>query len=220
MVRSLAARVPGGQLIERVTSMTTMRTIRAIALAVLVATSVLAGCAPARDGMTPTPTAPTNATPDAISAAATLSAMSVGPQTGQPAADFSLKAIDGSDVTLSSLRGKAVVIAFWATWCEYCREELPLIAGLYEEVREDGLEVLAINMLEEPERVVAYVAELELPYPVLMDRRGEVAAQYRVRGLPTTVFIDPEGAVQRVHLGTLEESVLRDYVNALLPKGI
>lgn len=197
--------------------MTTIRTIRAVALAVLAMSALVVACAPA--GRAPTTvTAPANATPDEISAAATLSAISAGPQTGQPAADFTLKAIDGADITLSSYRGKAVVLAFWATWCEYCREELPLIAALYEEVHDGGIEVLAVNVGDEPERVLAYVAELELPCPVLMDRRGEVATRYRVRGLPTTVFIDPEGNVQRVHLGTMEEQVLRDYVDALLAK--
>ncbi len=197
--------------------MTTMRTIHAIALATILLAAPLVSCAPSPDGKATGPTAPANATPDAIGAAATLSAVQRGPGVGQPAADFALKGIDGSDVTLSSLRGKGVVLVFWATWCEYCRQVLPHLAEVYEEARDDGIEMLAINQQEEPERVVAYTAEHDLPYPVLMDRDGEVAGRYRVRGLPTTVFIDPGGAVQRVHLGTLEESALRDYVNALLP---
>jgi len=217
MVRSLAARFPGGQRIERVIGMTTMRTIHAIALAMILSAAPLMSCAPSRSEVAG-PTASVNATPDAISAAATLSAVQRGPGAGQPAVDFALKGIDGSDVTLSSLRGKGVVLVFWATWCEYCRQVLPHLAEVYEEARDDGIEMLAINQQEEPERVVAYTAEHDLPYPVLMDRDGEVADRYRVRGLPTTVFIDPGGAVQRVHLGTLEESALRDYVNALLPK--
>lgn len=197
-------------------TMPSFRVMHSLVPLLVMATVLLAACAPGRATATPSPAA--GATPNAIDAAATLSAMSTGPQTGRPADDFTLEAIDGSDVTLSALRGKAVVVAFWATWCEYCREELPLIADLYAEAHDDGLEVLAVNLHDEPEQVVAFVAELGLPYPVLMDRRGEVANRYRVRGLPTTVFIDPEGAVQRVHLGTIEESTLRDYVNSLLAK--
>lgn len=198
--------------------MTTMRTKLAIALVALLLAAPLVGCAPSADDKAPGATASANATPNAISAAATLSAVQRGQGARQPAADFQLKGIDGSDVALSSLQGKAVVLVFWASWCEYCRQVLPRLAEMYEETRDDGLEVLAINQQEDIERVVAYVAEHELPYPVLMDRRGEVAGRYRVRGLPTTVFIDPEGAVQRVLLGTLEEDALRDYIDALLPK--
>lgn len=192
-----------------------IRTIAAVALALFVIAPVATGCAPDRREAAPA----AGTTPDEVSAAATFSAVSVGPQVGHPAADFTLESVDGADVTLSSLQGKAVVIAFWATWCQYCREELPRIAELYEEVHDDGLEVLAVNVREEPERVAAYAAELDLPYPVLMDRRGEVATRYRVRGLPTTVFVDPEGDVQRVHLGTLEEPTLQAYVDAVLPQG-
>lgn len=188
--------------------------MHAIVLLMLAATAVLAGCAPAAEA---TPTPPPNATPDAISAAATLSAYTAGPKAGQPATDFTLKAIDGSDVTLSALQGKGVLLVFWATWCGYCRDQFPALASVYEEAREDGLEMLAINEEEEPERVIAYVAEHELPFPVLMDRKGEVADRYRVRGLPTLVFIDPEGVVQRVHPGTMEASDLQANVDALLP---
>ncbi|HHX43554.1 MAG TPA: TlpA family protein disulfide reductase [Chloroflexi bacterium] len=196
--------------------MITRRTV----LGLLVAVVVCSGCAPRHDVATPPPAATTDATPDAIAAAATYSAIAVGPRPGQAAIDLTLPTIDGASITLSELEGRAVVVIFWASWCAYCRQELATLVEVYEEAHEKGLEVLAINTEEEPERVVAFAAEHRLPYPVLLDHRGEVATRYRVLGLPTTVFIDAEGIVQHVHPGIMEAAVLQEYVDAVLPSEV
>lgn len=192
------------------------RTFLPIVLGLLAALLFVASCArgPADEARTtPQPGAPL----DEISAAATLSAITNGSQDGGQARDFTLKSIDGADIGLSDLRGSGVIIAFWATWCNYCREELSLVADVYHELHDAGLEVLAVNVSDRPESVLALVSELRLPYPVLMDPDGIVADLYRVRGLPTTVFVDPEGVVQRVQLGTMDEDTLRFFAGTVLP---
>ena len=82
------------------------------------------------------------------------------PQTGFTAPDFTLETLDGGTVTLSELRGQVVVINLWATWCPPCRAEMPALERVWNEYRDDGLVVLAVNEREAPSRVAAFVEEL------------------------------------------------------------
>jgi peroxiredoxin len=137
------------------------------------------------------------------------------PIVGAPAPDFTLKDLSGSDVTLSGLRGQVVLINFWATWCGPCRLEMPAIQAEYEELRASGLMVLAVNLDEPQPAVQAFADELGLTFPVLLDPGAKVNDLYRVRGYPTTFFVDREGVVARLHVGIMSESQLRDYLDRL-----
>ena len=139
------------------------------------------------------------------------------PRAGAPATDFILLDLKGEGVSLSDLRGRAVMISFWATWCGPCRIELPHIVEVYEEYRDQGFEVLAVNVREDPNRVRKYVEEAGLSFTVLLDTRGQVSKQYFVRGIPTNVFVDRKGIVRAVHIGAMTERQLRDYVLGLIP---
>src|SRR5687768_4481211 len=99
---------------------------------------------------------------------------------GQPAPDFTLSASDGSTYRLSELRGRPVMINFWATWCGPCKDEMPAIDEAYQAHKDSGLIVLAVNVEESAERVATYAAKLKLTFPVLVDREGSVSARYRV----------------------------------------
>ena len=138
------------------------------------------------------------------------------PRPGAPATDFTLPDLKGDDVSLSDLRGRAVMISFWATWCGPCRIELPHIVEVYEEYRDQGFDVLAVNVREDPSRVSKYVEEAGLSFTVLLDTRGQVSKRYFVRGIPTNVFVDREGIVRAVHVGAMSEPQLRDYVLDLM----
>lgn len=123
------------------------------------------------------------------------------PQAGFAAPDFSLETLDGQTVTLSELRGQAVLINFWATWCPPCRAEMPAIQQVYERYRSQSFTVLAVDMQETDAQVAAFVDEMGLTFPVLMDRAGNVADRYQVKALPATFFVNRDGVIQNVTLG-------------------
>jgi len=138
------------------------------------------------------------------------------PKVGNVAWDFVLPNMQGEQVRLSDLRGKHVMLSFWATWCGPCRSEIPAMVKLYEEMDGQDFEILAINMREDSAKVQPFVQELNMDFPVLFDTNGKLAQAYYVRGIPTSIFIDDEGVIQIVHVGTLSDKLLRDYVKRLM----
>ena len=126
------------------------------------------------------------------------------PQIGEPAEDFSLQDTTGKEIQLSALRGRPVLLTFWATWCEPCKVEMPEIQKAYDRYKQDGFVVLAVNFGERAKKAKAYADEHDMSFPVLVDRRANVASQYTVVSLPVSFFIDPEGMIrERVFGGTL-----------------
>jgi len=123
------------------------------------------------------------------------------PRKGFAAPDFTLGTPAGQTITLSDLQGQVVLINFWASWCLPCREEMPAIQHVYEQYRDQGFVVLAVNLREEDAQVAAFVDQLELTFPVLMDRDGDVFDRYRVMALPSTFFVDRAGVIQGVAVG-------------------
>ena len=113
----------------------------------------------------------------------------------QVAPDFTLPNPGGKKVSLKDFRGKVVFLNFWATWCESCREEMPSMERLYQEFKGKGLEVVAVNVKDKRQDALAFVKELKLNYPVLMDPEGEVGLLYGAFGLPVTYLIDRKGVV-------------------------
>ena len=140
-----------------------------------------------------------------------------GPGVGRQAPDLRLESLDGRQVSLADYAGQVVLLNFWATWCPPCKEEIPAIERAYQAHRDDGLVVLGINDGEAAEVVRAFAGELGITYPVLIDRRGDVAAQYRRRGLPLTVIVDRDGVIQVRHEGYLTAGQLDSYLSRLLP---
>jgi len=131
------------------------------------------------------------------------------PVVGSPAPDFALRNADGEVVRLSDLRGKVVFVNFWATWCRPCKEELPDIEKLYEEKRDQGLEVVAVNYQDDPDDARAFFADLGLDVPMLLDRNGSVYDQYLLQGLPDSFFIDRAGNLAALHYGFMSEEKMR-----------
>jgi DsbE subfamily thiol:disulfide oxidoreductase len=111
------------------------------------------------------------------------------------APDFTLPNPDGRKIALKDFRGKVVFLNFWATWCESCRDEMPSMERLYREFKGKGLEIVAVNIKEKRQDALAFVRELKLSYPVLMDPEGEVGLLYGAFGLPATYLIDRKGVV-------------------------
>ncbi|MBN1438767.1 MAG: TlpA family protein disulfide reductase [Anaerolineales bacterium] len=137
------------------------------------------------------------------------------PMVDSPAPEFSLPGMDGEPIRLSALRGQTVILAFWATWCEPCLGELPLLDRIAAD-RPESLAVLGINAGEPEESVRPFVDALETgAVRFLLDPAGEVRGQYLVRGLPTTFFIDSEGVIRRIKIGALDFSIVETTLDSL-----
>lgn len=119
---------------------------------------------------------------------------------GEAASDFTLRDVNGAEHTLSSLKGKVVVMSFWATWCGPCKEEMPHLQAMYTELKDKGLEVLSISTddARSASRVKPFVAKMGYTFPVLLDRESTVIAAYNPsKTLPYTVVVDRDGNVVR-----------------------
>jgi len=112
-----------------------------------------------------------------------------------PSENFVLELLSGGERALDDYRDKVVLLNFWATWCPPCREEMPSMQTLYDELADEGLEILAVNVSEEPDVVANFIEENGYSFPVLLDREGRVQLRYSVRAIPTTFVVDRDGSV-------------------------
>lgn len=141
------------------------------------------------------------------------------PQTGFLAPDFTLKTPQGESFSLSGLKGQAVLVNIWATWCPPCRAEMPAIQALYEEYRSQGLMVLGVNstVQDAPLEITPFVEEYGLTFPILLDETGEVTRLYAVRSLPSSFFIDRQGRINMVVIGgPMSATLLRARIEEIL----
>ncbi len=136
---------------------------------------------------------------------------------GDPPPRFTLAGLDGKTVTVpDDLAGKAVVIHFWADWCPYCLDEMPVLESLYRQYRQQGLVIYAVNVGQGADAAKAFVDRVRISYPVLLDREGRTAKQYGVLGLPRTFFLDRKGLIKYKLLGEASEDMLRKLVQNTL----
>ena len=112
-----------------------------------------------------------------------------------PAPDFMLEDTEGRLHHLSDYRGRTVIVNFWATWCPPCREEIPSMNRAWHKLSGDGVVFLAINMGEDEDTIFIFTADYPADFPLLLDRTGEVIAQWPVKGLPTTYIVAPDGTI-------------------------
>lgn len=149
----------------------------------------------------------------------TASGLVPAPRAGFLAPDFTLQTLDGQTVKLSDLRGKAVLINFWASWCPPCKAEMPAIQQVYDEYREKGLVVLAIDAADQDTlaSAQAFLAANQLTFPVPLDANGETTRLYKVNSFPTTFFVGPDGIIYDVVVGgPMTGAALRLRVEKLL----
>lgn len=134
------------------------------------------------------------------------------------APDFTTEDAAGNRVSSRSFRGRVVLLNFWATWCPPCRLEMPSMERLYGEFRSRGLEIVAVNFMEPRELVQDFAREQNLTYPMLLDRRSDIAEQYGVLRLPETVVIGRGGELIAKTTGYKDwyKEDVRELVSALL----
>lgn len=135
---------------------------------------------------------------------------------GKVVPDFTLADIDGRAVSLSAYRGRPVIVYFWASWCPYCIDEMPGFNGLRDKYQDAGLEILAVNILEQAAHVRASAREMNLSYPVLLDQDARVTRSFVIRATPTFILIDRNGVYHDVVIGSPREGVLEGKIEALI----
>lgn len=116
---------------------------------------------------------------------------------------LALEDIDGVQHDLADYRGQVVVVNFWATWCPPCRDELPALQRVWEELHDDGLVVLGVNVGEDAERIF-FTADYPVDFPLLLDQDAAAIDTWPVRGIPTTFIVDPDGRIAYRAIGARE----------------
>jgi thiol-disulfide isomerase/thioredoxin len=111
---------------------------------------------------------------------------------------------EGRSHALPDWKGKTVVVNFWATWCEPCREEMPSLERLKARLPEKAFQVVAVNVGESPERVARFTREVPVSFPILFDRQRETARSWQVRGYPTSYVLGPDGRIRYYFVGELD----------------
>lgn len=151
-----------------------------------------------------------------------------GVEVGQLAPDFTAAVLmrfvtnisytHNSKISPEDLLGQPAVLSFWTTWCPYCARQTPALVDAYRRYEMQGVRFVGLNVKEEPSVVEAYVEANGIPYPIGLDRDGQIAAAYRVAGFPTTYFLDAGGRIAAKHVGQLSAEQIDVYLSALLAR--
>ena len=156
-------------------------------------------------------------TANSQSVTVTAAARGAAPKVGKPAPDFEMTLIDGSVVRLSDYKGRPVWINFWASWCPPCRAENPDIQEVYNRHKDaDGLVLLAPAIGEGRGSVADYMERADLSYPVGTDSDTQIAADYRVLGIPTHIFIDRDGTIAEIRVGAMSEKTMEKKIAKII----
>jgi peroxiredoxin len=136
---------------------------------------------------------------------------------GMPAPQFAMNTLDGQPVKLADLRGKAVLVNFWASWCPPCIEETPALIEAYNELKAENpnIEFVGIGTNDEKANLVKFAESYQVPYLMLDDADGKVSDAYAVRGMPTTFFIDSAGVVRTVWNGEIKKDKVLELMRGL-----
>jgi cytochrome c biogenesis protein CcmG, thiol:disulfide interchange protein DsbE len=135
---------------------------------------------------------------------------SSAPGIGAPAIAFDLKSVDGNSVGLATFRGKPLMMNFFASWCDPCREEMPLINELAEKAGKGGYAVLGIAVEDTRAAIMQYAQEAKLVFPIALDLNSTVKRAYRIFGPPATFFIDGQGTIRDIVIGPITPERARE----------
>jgi len=145
-------------------------------------------------------------TPDSTSA-------DVGVNKGDRAPDFTLADLDGNQVSLSDFRAKTVFLNFWATWCPPCRAEMPEMEAVYHEYKDKDVVMIGVDIRETEGTVCKFVQENGYSWIFLLDTSGTVAADYEIKSIPSSFFLDKEGIIRAVRVGSMTKPAMETMLS-------
>jgi len=133
-------------------------------------------------------------------------------QASPPAPPFTLREFNGSEVSLADFRGQTVVMNFWATWCVPCRQEMPMFEEVWKSEQGKGVTFLGVGVEDDEAQLSSFMQSLHITYPAGLDRDSSIARSYNLAGMPTTLFISPNGELIHKWQGPID----RDHVEQFL----
>jgi cytochrome c biogenesis protein CcmG/thiol:disulfide interchange protein DsbE len=143
------------------------------------------------------------------------------PLVAKEAPPFALKLFDGGSLTLQDLRGKVVVVNFWASWCyPACYEEAPLLEGAWRAYKEKGVVIVGVNIQDTEQGAREFMKRFSFTFPNGPDPKGKISIDYGVYGVPETFFVDQEGRIAYKHVGALTAEILSRQIQKLLGRHI
>jgi len=135
------------------------------------------------------------------------------------APDFDLETLDGSRLQMASLRGRVVLLNFWASWCAPCREEMPDLETAYQRYRDNGFIVVGVNVAESARQARDFATEFDVTFPIVLDGDAATANQLGISGLPVSLLVDGSGEIVYRHIGRIPLITLEAKLRPLLGLG-
>ena len=136
---------------------------------------------------------------------------------GDVAPDFALVDLDGESHRLSDYKGQGVFLNFWGTWCAPCKKEMPAMGRQYQVYKDQGVQVLAVNIAESDLKVRTFAEQYGMTFPTLIDITRSVMQAYNVKPLPTTLLINPDGKIVKIITGEMSENDIKGYMEQIKP---
>lgn len=136
---------------------------------------------------------------------------------GDKAPDFVLSDMEGNKHQLSDYQGKGVFLNFWGTWCKPCEREMPYMNNQYKVYKDQGVEILAVNVGEPDFSINKFVQKHKLVFPILKDTNNDVMTLYNIKPLPTTMLIDSTGTIIEIETGELSEARIIEMMESIKP---
>lgn len=136
-----------------------------------------------------------------VASAALLATSALALEAGERAPEIGLRDLNGREVTMASLRGKVVLVDFWASWCEPCAQEMPVLERLYTQYRGQGFTVVGVSIDRDVANARTFLGRHRVSFPIVHDGGQQVAGRYRPPRMPSSYIIDRSGVVRHVHGG-------------------
>ena len=137
---------------------------------------------------------------------------------GDQAPDFTLVDLNGEEHRLSDYKGQGVFLNFWGTWCKPCAKEMPAMDRQYEIYKEQGVQILAVNIAQSDFEVGQFARQYGLDFPIVIDKTKSVMETYNIKPLPTTLLINPDGKIEQIVRGEMTEQDIAGFMEQIRPE--